>query len=82
MRNLRPLATPAGTGNGIGSAGRRRGQRRDLLDQQIGELLQPQPGRQRQPGDRGVARQLPAAERGVGGPVRRQARAAPAGTAR
>ena len=73
VRNLRPLVTPAGTGNGIGSPGRLRRQRRDLVGQQVAELLQPQPGGQRQLPDRGVAGQLPAPVPRVRAAVRRQA---------
>ena len=52
--------------------GRFRWKRRDFVDQQIGELLQPQPARQRQPADGGVAGKLAAMEPGVLPAVRHQ----------
>src|SRR6266508_2307372 len=54
----------------LGRPGR---QRRDLIGQQVGELLQPQPRRQRELPDRCVACQLTAPEPPVGAAVRGQA---------
>ena len=81
VRNFLPLVIPAGTGNGIGHRRRLRRQRGDLPGQQVGELLQPQPGGQREIADRGVAGQLPAVEAGVRPPSGASPRS-PCGTAR
>ena len=58
MRNLRPLATAAGTGNGIGTLVGAGGSGGISQDSRERELLRPHPGRQRQLPDRGVAGQL------------------------
>ena len=61
VRNLRPLVIPAGTGNGIGIAVGAGGSAGISHAQQMRELAQPQPGRQREIPDRGVAGHLPPA---------------------
>ena len=73
MRNLRPLATAAGTGNGIGTLAGAGGSGGISQDQQGAELLRPHPGRQRQLPDRGVAGQLTAPVVRVRAAVRCQA---------